>query len=146
MAERLVPCGACLRHIRCTEVACPFCGAVGSIGVQPAREPFRRMAAAAAVAAGVVALTGCSSSSSAATTTDGGADSTGDDLGDDGSAVVFYGAAGPIGDGSAAVFYGGPFPHQDAAAPFDASAEGKDGGDAGGDATSPDASDASGGD
>jgi hypothetical protein len=61
MAERLVSCEACLRHVRSSEVACPFCGAVVSPGPQPTIEPFRRLAVAAAVAAGVAALTGCGS-------------------------------------------------------------------------------------
>jgi hypothetical protein len=63
MAERLVACAGCSRHVRCSESACPFCGApVSGVSTgEPEREPFRRMAAAAAVAAGVVALTGCSS-------------------------------------------------------------------------------------
>jgi hypothetical protein len=62
MAERLAPCAGCSRHVRCSESACPFCGAAAFTSPQPSREPFRRLAAAAAVAAGVAALTGCSSS------------------------------------------------------------------------------------
>jgi hypothetical protein len=61
MAERLIPCGACLRHVRRSEAACPFCGAAVSMGPPAQRELFRRMAATAAVAAGVAALTECSS-------------------------------------------------------------------------------------
>jgi hypothetical protein len=66
MAERLIPCRECLRHVRCSELACPFCGAVVSTCPQPSSEPFRRLAAAAAVAAGVAALTatGCSTNTS----------------------------------------------------------------------------------
>lgn len=65
MAEWLIPCAACLRHVRRSEAACPFCGAAVSMGPPPQRELFRRMAAAAAVAAGVAALTKCSSGGSA---------------------------------------------------------------------------------
>jgi hypothetical protein len=62
VAERLVPCGGCSRHVLCSESACPFCGVAVLAGEAPrSRELFRRMAAAAAVAAGVTALTGCAS-------------------------------------------------------------------------------------
>jgi hypothetical protein len=103
MADQLIPCSACLRHVRRAEVACPFCGAAVSTAPQPPREPFRRLAAAAAVAAGVAALTGCSDSSSGS-----------------GSGTGFYGSPGVLedsgedsgnpsgGDGSAVAFYGGP--------------------------------------
>ncbi len=101
MAEQLVPCGACLRHVRRAEVACPFCGAAVSTAPQAPREPFRRLAAAAAVAAGVAALTGCSSGSGSASSfygspcpcvpEDSGEDS-GNNFGEGGSAVVFYGS------------------------------------------------------
>ncbi len=64
MAERLVPCAGCSRHVRCSEAACPFCGVTSFTSPQPSREPFRRLAAAAAVAAGVTGLTGCSSGGS----------------------------------------------------------------------------------
>jgi len=60
MGGRLVPCGACSRHVRCSEVACPFCGGAVSMAPIPSREPFRRLAAAAAV----VALTGCATGGS----------------------------------------------------------------------------------
>jgi hypothetical protein len=65
MAERLVPCAGCSRHVRCSEAACPFCGATAFMSPQPSREPLRRLAAAAAVAAGVTGLTGCRSDVSA---------------------------------------------------------------------------------
>src|SRR5580704_17403350 len=102
MSERLLPCGACLRHVRCSELVCPFYGAAGSKAEPPSTEPFRRLAAAAAVAASVASL---SSSGSGCGT----------------SGTLFYGSAGiPIaedaggGDAEApsgALFYG--------SAPFD---------------------------
>ena len=61
MGERLVPCEGCSRHVRCSEVACPFCGGTSITSPQPSREPFLRLAAAAAVATGVAASIGCAS-------------------------------------------------------------------------------------
>lgn len=61
MAERLVPCAGCSRHVRCSEAACPFCGATAFSTPQPSRDPVLRLAAAAAVATGVAAFIGCAS-------------------------------------------------------------------------------------
>src|SRR5580658_10466172 len=107
MDDRLVPCNACLRHVRCAEVACPFCGAALSTGPMPSREPFRRMAAAAAVAAGVAALTGCGDSGGHGSgTAFYGSPGISNDAGDDtGSLGVFYGAPNPE-DASLVAFYG----------------------------------------
>lgn len=104
MAERLVACGACMRHVKCSEVACPFCGAAVSPAPQPSREPFARLAAAAAVAAGVTALagTGCSTPASP-TPFYGGSGPPPEDAGigstEDVSAITFYGSPGPISSG-----------------------------------------------
>lgn len=70
MAERLVLCVACSRHIKASETRCPFCGEMAvraSLG-----DPFRRMAAAAAVAAGVTALTACGGGNTPGNTFSGG--------------------------------------------------------------------------
>jgi hypothetical protein len=102
MAERLTLCGACRRHVRCSEVACPFCRAAVSTAPQPPpREPFARLAAAAAVAAGVAALTGCAKSVPATGVGgDGGlledagnGDTEDNGATDAGSGIFFYGAA-----------------------------------------------------
>jgi hypothetical protein len=66
----LVPCRACLRHVKSSEVSCPFCGAAapassfpsGAASSFPSGAAYPRLAAAAAVAASVVTLTSCRSS------------------------------------------------------------------------------------
>jgi hypothetical protein len=102
MAERLTLCGACGRHVLCSEVTCPFCRAAVSMAPhQPPREPFARLAAAAAVAAGVGALAGCAKSVPATGVGgDGGlledagnGDTEDNGASDAGSGIVFYGAA-----------------------------------------------------
>ena len=133
MAERLIPCAGCSRHVKASEAACPFCGTSMLAVSAPVAEPFRRMAAAAAVAAGVVALTGCSSSSSGSP--------SGDDAAvlEDASIVVFYGAPNIIDatppavdasdDGPSAVaIYGAPAPPVDSGAAPDSGPDASDSG------------------
>jgi hypothetical protein len=110
MAERLLLCGGCQRHVRCSEVTCPFCGIAVSTAPTPPREPFQRMAAAAAVAAGVAALTGTGCSAANA----GGASYDGSGPLGDGASGLFDASVGGGEDGSIpfptsmVVFYGGP--------------------------------------
>jgi hypothetical protein len=102
MAERLVACGACMRHVKCSEIACPFCGAAVSTAPQPSREPFARLAAAAAVAAGVTGLTGAGCGTPASPSAFDGGSGPPEDAGivstEDVSAVTFYGSPG-VGNG-----------------------------------------------
>jgi hypothetical protein len=105
MADRLVQCPACSRHVKSRDPACPFCGAQMAGAPAPARTPFLRLQAAAAVAAGVAALVACADTevplpsqvrSSASDDAAGGP--SGEDSGfqpePDPSGVVFYGSAG----------------------------------------------------
>src|SRR5581483_5768560 len=111
MAEGLVPCAACRRHIRCGDVSCPFCGTVVPAGAQApgpsgssaaSNEVFARMAAAAAVAASVAQVTSCTVGPSTGAFY-GGAEIFEGDGGfaedatvgfDDGATVAFYGGPG----------------------------------------------------
>jgi len=124
MPALLVICSGCSRHIKVSEVACPFCSAAASSARPSTGEPFRRMAAAAAVAAGVTSLTACASStpggsSSTTSTTMTSSinmsttvfygttsipevDAAGDTSAEDAPSVVaFYGIANPIPDAGA---------------------------------------------
>jgi hypothetical protein len=96
MAERLILCGACGRHMKSSEGQCPFCGETALRARPSVGEPFLRMATAAAVVAGVASVTGCSDSNSSGVVfygapliTDAGSDSS---TATDASVVVFYGA------------------------------------------------------
>jgi hypothetical protein len=60
MAERLIECAKCSRHVKSCDATCPFCTAPVRSAATPVGEPYRRMTAAAAVAASVVSLVGCS--------------------------------------------------------------------------------------
>ena len=62
--EKLTPCGGCLRHVKASEAACPFCGAspVAAGSSAAPSVPFRRLARAAAVASAAT-LAGCSAPS-----------------------------------------------------------------------------------
>ncbi|MGD0679287.1 MAG: hypothetical protein ABSC94_28160 [Polyangiaceae bacterium] len=141
MADRLVICCACSRHIKSAETICPFCGEAAGLARTSTGEPFRRMAAAAAVAAGVAALTGCSASGTAFYGSPApveGLDAAGDSAADAPSAVAFYGIANPIpadaGDAamdsaadapSAVAFYGiaNPIPTDAGDAAMDSAAD-----------------------
>ena len=41
MANRLVSCPSCARHVRVADARCPFCGA-SVVGLQPLQRPLRR--------------------------------------------------------------------------------------------------------
>lgn len=120
-----IPCGACERHIKSTESACPFCGASPSVSdgaLARARERMPRLHRAAIVAlgttlAGAAAMTpaGCSSN------TVGGSDASaegGPD--DDGGNAALYGVPA-IDSGADAASDGGKDAASDAPsdAPFD---------------------------
>jgi hypothetical protein len=98
MAERLILCGACQRHMKSSEGQCPFCGETALRARPSVGEPFLRMATAAAVVAGVASVTGCSDNASSgvfyglAQIQDAGGDSA---TAPDTSAVAFYGAPNP---------------------------------------------------
>jgi hypothetical protein len=99
MAERLILCGACQRHMKSSEGQCPFCGETALRARPSVGEPFLRMATAAAVVAGVASVTGCSDGTrslvvfyGAGQVQDSGGDSA---MAPDTSAVVFYGAPNP---------------------------------------------------
>ena len=58
----LVSCAECARHVRATEVACPFCGAALESGVARPAPPFpidRALGRAAVVFMGATALVAC---------------------------------------------------------------------------------------
>jgi hypothetical protein len=60
MADALVPCSSCSRHLRAEATACPFCGAVHLPEVVRARVPAARLSRAALFAFGSsVLLSGC---------------------------------------------------------------------------------------
>ena len=105
MADRLVQCPACSRHVKSRDPACPFCGAHVAGVVAPPRTPFLRLKAAAAVAAGVAALAACADTEVLlpSQTRSSASDDAAGPSGDDGSGfqpepnpsgVVFYGSAG----------------------------------------------------
>ncbi|MBI5516780.1 MAG: hypothetical protein HY909_23550 [Deltaproteobacteria bacterium] len=60
MANELVPCTSCSRHLRAEVAACPFCGAEHVPEVLPAPRTAARLSRAAMVAFGsTVLLAGC---------------------------------------------------------------------------------------
>jgi hypothetical protein len=138
MADRLVQCPACSRHVKSRDPACPFCGAHMAGARAPARTPFLRLKTAAAVAAGVAALATCADTevllpsqtrSNASDDAAGGDDGSGFQPEPDPSGVVFYGSAG--GGGVIELPDATLAPPDDAAAdgaPDGASLESSDGG------------------
>ena len=110
MRARFIACGACARHVRQGDVACPFCGAPAPSAPPVERVLGRGLSRAAMFAAGtagvVVALADCSSGNvstatfyGVATCGDASCIPTGDDASADGAGA----SDGPdlIGDGSA---------------------------------------------
>jgi hypothetical protein len=118
MGIKLHPCGACARHIRTDEAACPFCGAPVPEGFGPAARPkfSPPVSRAALLFVGAAAATGCGGSTSGSPPGDSGsADVTqdvaqdaptdsstpiseaGDDAADTGQPVALYGP-GPVPD------------------------------------------------
>lgn len=60
MYQPLAPCTGCRRHVRMSESACPFCGALPSAAASEVAGPMGRMSRAALLAAGL-AIAGCHS-------------------------------------------------------------------------------------
>ena len=61
----LSPCTSCARHVRRTESACPFCGAVLALEAAPTRVISERLGRAALFSIGAAAITnlvGCGAS------------------------------------------------------------------------------------
>lgn len=117
----LTPCSSCARHVRRSELACPFCGASLSLEVAPtSRTTAERLGRAAIFSFGAALVTtasGCGSLVAAygAPAPDTGMPDTGivQDAGTDGGPMTLYG--GPPQDagvdmGGASADYGAPPP------------------------------------
>ena len=109
----LAPCTSCRRHVRRSEVACPFCGIALALEPAPSlRVVSERLARAAIFAAAVTNVVGCSNSHTPEN--------------DAGSVIAAYGA--PAFDaaalredaGAPMTHYGAPPPIVDAAPAGDA--------------------------
>ena len=103
---RLLACPSCLRHVRVTENACPFCAAAIPVSFRDLplpRPPARRLSRAALYAFGATTIglaTACSGS-----VTNIGGDAAPDGSGEE-AGQPLYGAPAPA--------YGAPTPPQDA--------------------------------
>ena len=111
--RQLIPCGACGRHVRAAEGACPFCGGALSGASASIELPQGRLSRAALVAFGLTvaasgAAAGCGGSSSeqsnggtivqgGATSSGGEGASTGGSVDSDAGAVVTSDDAGATG-------------------------------------------------
>ena len=114
--NHLVPCSSCGRHLRASEVSCPFCGE----GRDPAGSrapvlPRGRLSRAATLAFGALlgasAITACGDDDDEDGTGDGDAGESSD--GDAGSAATTGGTGGspsPSGGSVAVPVYGAPAP------------------------------------
>lgn len=141
MAQPLVPCPSCARHVLATETRCPFCASALPDDLEDRVIPGapRRMSRAAAFMLGAsLAVTGCDgtvttgeasgASSGGGGSGQGGASSGGQDGGpvDDGGGQALYGVPPPVDagadapedDGGVMAMYGVP-PPQDGGAPQD---------------------------
>jgi hypothetical protein len=96
--NRLIACGACARHLRATEPACPFCGAaLPELAPEAPRRVPGRIGRAAILAFGATlsatSLGACVAAYGSPTFEDAG---PADDAGADGGGVApAYGAPGP---------------------------------------------------
>lgn len=140
MAQSLVPCPTCARHVLASETACPFCASAlpDDLAERVIPGAPRRLSRAAAFMLGAsIAVAGCggtvtgdSSSSGGGGGGQGSTSSGGPD--DDGGAVALYGvpppkdagADAPDDDGGPMAMYGVPPPHdggaqQDGGSPQD---------------------------
>lgn len=102
MHDALVPCAACLRHVRASVGACPFCGAARAPVEVPERTARGRLSRAALFAFGAaLGATGCESAvplyGAPAPPMDAGADvnDAGADVNDADAIAVRYGAPPP---------------------------------------------------
>lgn len=132
MYRPLVACPGCSRHVRATEMRCPFCAAAlpGDLGERAAPSVPSRLSRAAAFAFGAsLAIAGCATdvtTGDAAGSTSGGEGGAGPGPGDEGGGQAVYGApapedagveedaglldAGPDDDGGDVDLYGAPPP------------------------------------
>ncbi len=109
MAEPLVPCLSCGRHLRLSETACPFCGAAitDDMSARLIGVPSQRLGRSAVFAfAATLAVTGCGST----VTEVGDAGGTATDASTDAKAATDGGGA--VEDGGLHPVYGAP-PSQD---------------------------------
>ena len=121
MNQHLRPCPSCARHVRTTDVGCPFCAALLPASVREAAAPAMpvgRLSRAALFAFGVKGLPACDDENGGGGTRDAAADVPVDQ----GGAMPVYGGPPvpePKPDASVGPVYGGP-PTPDAADAGDA--------------------------
>ena len=142
MYQPLVACSSCHRHVRVTEVLCPFCAAalpadLASRAVPPATSRMSR--AAAFVFGASLTITACGSDVSSEDSGGASGDSTSDGAGassssgggdPDGGSTEMDAGPGPDDDGGVVAMYGDPPPMD--AGPDDAGPPPEDAGDDGG--------------
>ncbi len=110
MKAHLVLCPSCARHVRVSEVACPFCEAQLPSELRASAPPKRtagRLSRAALFALGTTTATAAASTGLLACDDETTPTPTGVDSGGDGQSNAVYGApadAGPLVDAA----YGGP--------------------------------------
>lgn len=106
MARRLHPCASCARHVRVTDVSCPFCGGpMGEVTAVPVAS--RALSRAAVVFFGATTLAACvgGPGDPSTSTSSGGGSSSGTSSGASGSS----GAPGASSSGTS----GDPEPEPD---------------------------------
>ncbi|MBL8683970.1 MAG: hypothetical protein JNK05_32660 [Myxococcales bacterium] len=109
MANALVPCGGCGRHVRSSETACPFCGATVNEDARAKAIPAantRMTRNAMFVFATTLALSGCAASTGPSDSGTGGDVQSTDSgvpqdsgVADSGNPVAMYGAPQPTDSG-----------------------------------------------
>jgi hypothetical protein len=111
MAQPLVPCPSCARHVLATETQCPFCASALPDDLEDQVIPGapRRLSRAAAFMLGAsLAVTGCEGT--VVTEEASGASSGGGGAGGQGSASSGGQGGGPVDDGGGQPLYGVPPP------------------------------------